>query len=90
MHAGPAHTVSAEEGGWVTSETAAGQNFIGNQYFVFSSSLTSVQVLSEVLKKYKILETRKKHSCDIYYFEQILIKGERPKSGKSKTQALLN
>ena len=53
MHAGPAHTVSAEEGGWVTSETAAGQNFIGNQYFVFSSSLTSVQVLSEVLKNTK-------------------------------------
>ena len=51
MQAGPAHTVSAErEGGWVTSETGAGQNFIGNQYFVFSSNVTSVQVLAEVQK----------------------------------------
>ena len=51
MQAGPAHTVSAErEGGWVTSETGAGQNFIGNQYFVFSSPVTSVQVLAEVQK----------------------------------------
>ena len=54
MQAGPAHTVSAErEGGWVTSETGAGQNFIGNQYFVFSSSVTSVQVLSVVQKNTK-------------------------------------
>ena len=51
MQAGPAHTVSAErEGGWVTSETGAGQNFIGNQYFVFSSPVTSVQVLAEMQK----------------------------------------
>ena len=73
MQAGPAHTVS--EGGWVTSETAPGQNFIGNQYFVLSSSVTSVQVLSVVQKKKKKKIRRLgKSVCAIerLYIEQIL------------------
>ena len=48
MQAGPTHTVSGL-GGWVTSETAARQKFIGNQYFVPPSS-TSVQGLSDMGK----------------------------------------